>query len=94
MSMAPAAGKRLWEMAANTRGVLAVEWLGACQGLDFRAGLHSSPLLEQARQLLRAKVPYYVEDRFFAPDIALADALLAERVLTPLLPPGLLPSVG
>lgn len=93
VSMAPAAGKRLWDMAANTRGVLAVEWLGACQGLDFREGLKSTPALEQARQALRAKVPYYVEDRFFAPDIAAADALLAERVLTPLLPSGMLPSV-
>jgi len=94
VSMAPAAGKRLWDMAANTRGVLAVEWLGACQGLDFREGLKSTPALEQARQALRAKVPYYVEDRFFAPDIAAADALLAERVLTPLLPAGMLPSLG
>ena len=94
VSMAPNADKRLWDMAANTRGVLAVEWLGACQGLDFREGLKSSPALEQARELLRARVPYYVEDRFFAPDIAAADALLAERVLTPLLPAGLLPSVG
>ena len=93
VSMAPGAGKRLWEMAANTRGILAVEWLGACQGLDFREGLKSTPALEQARQALRAKVPYYVEDRFFAPDIAAADALLAERVLTPLLPAGMLPSV-
>lgn len=94
VSMAPNAGKRLWDMAANTRGVLAVEWLGACQGLDFREGLRSTPALEQARQTLRAKVPYYVEDRFFAPDIAAADELLAERVLTPLLPAGMLPSVG
>jgi histidine ammonia-lyase len=94
VSMAPNAGKRLWDMAANTRGILAVEWLGACQGLDFREGLNSTPLLEQARQTLRARVPYYVEDRFFAPDIAEANELLAERVLTPLLPAGLLPSVG
>lgn len=94
VSMAPGAGKRLWEMAANTRGILAVEWLGACQGLDFREGLKSTPALEQARQTLRAKVPYYVEDRFFAPDITAADELLAERVLTPLLPAGMLPSVG
>ena len=94
VSMAPNAGKRLWDMAENTRGILAVEWLGACQGLDFREGLKSTPALEQARQVLRAKVPYYVEDRFFAPDIAAADALLAERVLTPLLPAGMLPSVG
>ena len=70
------------------------EWLGACQGLDFREGLKSTPALEQAREILRGEVPYYVEDRFFAPDIAAANELLAERVLTPLLPAGLLPSVG
>jgi histidine ammonia-lyase len=92
VSMAPAAGKRLWEMAANVRGVLAIEWLGACQGLDFRAGRKSSPLLEQARGLLRAQVPFYVEDRFFAPDIAAAEALLATRVLNTLVPAALLPS--
>lgn len=94
VSMAPNAGKRLWDMAANSRGVLAVEWLGACQGLDFRAGLKSSPALEQARQCLRQHVPTYEEDRFFAPDIAAADQLLANRVLTPLLPSGLLPSLS
>jgi histidine ammonia-lyase len=43
VSMAPAAGKRLWEMAENVRGVLAVEWLAACQGLDLRDGLKTSP---------------------------------------------------
>ena len=50
VSMAPAAGRRLWEMASNTRGVLAVEWLAASQGIDLREGLKSSPLLEQARR--------------------------------------------
>ncbi|MFR3707519.1 MAG: aromatic amino acid lyase, partial [Enterobacter hormaechei] len=29
-------------MASNTRGVLAVEWLAACQGIDLREGLKSS----------------------------------------------------
>ncbi|WP_286976467.1 histidine ammonia-lyase [Pseudomonas sp.] len=94
VSMAPAAGKRLWEMADNTRGVLAVEWLGACQGLDFRAGLKSTELLEQARKTLRDAVPYYVEDRFFAPDITAADELLKQRVLSALMPAKLLPSQG
>ncbi|MBU2325619.1 MAG: histidine ammonia-lyase, partial [Gammaproteobacteria bacterium] len=76
-----------------TRSVLAIEWLGACQGLDFREGLKSSPLLEQARQALRAKVPYYVEDRFFAPDIEAASELLASRCLNELVPANLLPSL-
>ncbi|EMR6450931.1 histidine ammonia-lyase [Enterobacter cloacae] len=88
VSMAPAAGRRLWEMAANTRGVLAVEWLAACQGIDLREGLKSSPLLEQARHVLREHVSHYDDDRFFAPDIDKAMQLLEEGRLV-----GLLPSV-
>ncbi|WP_118986338.1 histidine ammonia-lyase [Photorhabdus sp. CRCIA-P01] len=88
VSMAPAAGRRLWAMAENTRGILAIEWLSACQGIDFRNGLNSSPILEKARGILRAKVDYYDQDRFFAPDIAAAIQLLAEQHLSSLLPSG------
>ncbi|WP_410758658.1 histidine ammonia-lyase [Citrobacter youngae] len=86
VSMAPAAGRRLWEMAANTRGVIAVEWLAACQGIDLREGLTSSPLLEQARQTLREQVAHYTQDRFFAPDIECATELLAQGALLHLVP--------
>ncbi|WP_288366378.1 histidine ammonia-lyase [uncultured Acinetobacter sp.] len=94
VSMAPNAGKRLWYMADNVRGILAVEWLGACQGLDFREGLKSSPKLERARHLLRDQVPYYSEDRFFAPDIEQASVLLASGCLNALILPKLLPSLS
>ena len=86
VSMAPAAGRRLWEMAANTRGVLAVEWLAASQGIDLREGLKSSPLLEQARHILREHVTHYDDDRFFAPDMEKAMELLDEGHLVKLLP--------
>ena len=86
VSMAPAAGRRLWEMASNTRGVVAVEWLAASQGIDLREGLKSSPLLEQARHILREKVSHYDDDRFFAPDIENAMQLLEEGRLTDLMP--------
>ena len=94
VSMAPAAGKRLWEMAENTRGILAIEWLGACQGIDLRTGLKTSVKLEQARKVLRDRVPHYDKDRFFAPDIEIAVQLLAENRLTALLPAGVLPSLS
>lgn len=68
--------------------MLAVEWLAACQGIDLREGLKSSPLLEQARQELREHVTHYDDDRFFAPDIDKAMQLLEEGRLV-----GLLPSV-
>ena len=93
VSMAPNAGKRLWPMADNVRDILAIEWLGACQGLDFRAGLKTSPKLERARGLLREKVAHYEKDRFFAPDIEAASQLIAGRHLNALVPAGLLPSL-
>ncbi len=93
VSMAPSAGKRLWDMAENVRGVLAIEWLAACQGLDLRVGLKTSPKLEIARTTLRSKVAHYDKDRFFAPDIERALQLLATRCLNDLLPVGILPSL-
>jgi histidine ammonia-lyase len=93
VSMAPAAGKRLWEMAENTRGILAVEWLAAAQGLDLRNGLKTSPKLEKARAILRNEVPFYEKDRFFAPDINAATELLASRCLNELVAAKLLPSL-
>lgn len=92
VSMAPAAGKRLWEMADNVRGTLAIEWLAACQGLDFRHGLTTTESLEEARKVLRERVAYYDKDRFFGPDIEVATDLLKSRVLSHLVPNGLLPS--
>lgn len=92
VSMAPAAGRRLKEMAANVRGVLAIEWLASCQGLDMREGLASTPLLEQARQRLRRRVTHYDHDRYFAPDIEAATRLLDEGALCDLVLDDLLPS--
>src|SRR5699024_7939323 len=92
VSMAPSAGIRLWEMAANTRGILAIEWLGTCQGLDFREGMRSTKILERARSLLRDKVAFYDRDRFFEPDIQAATVLIGNNVLKGMIPSGTLPS--
>ncbi|WP_369310732.1 histidine ammonia-lyase [Providencia rettgeri] len=84
VSMAPAAGRRLWEMAKNVTGILAIEWLSACQGMDFREGLKSSEALEKARKILRDHVPYYDKDRYFAPDIEAAINLINQHKLSTL----------
>lgn len=76
VSMATFAARRLAEMQENTVGILAVEYLAACQGLDFLSPLTTSRRLEQARALLRARVPFYDKDRYFAPDIAAASRLI------------------
>jgi histidine ammonia-lyase len=59
---------------------------GRRAGAGYARRLSSSPLLEEARHLLRERVTHYTEDRFFAPDIENAIALLAARHLTRLLP--------
>lgn len=84
VSMAPAAGRRLWEMAKNVTGILAIEWLSACQGMDFREGLKSSETLEKARNTLRDQVAYYDKDRYFAPDIEAAINLINQYKLSAL----------
>ena len=76
VSMATFAARRLGDMFENTVGILAVEWLGAAQGLDFLRPLKSSPAIEQAQTLLRNKVAFYDKDRFFAPDIRMASELI------------------
>ncbi|MGH8131564.1 MAG: histidine ammonia-lyase [Steroidobacteraceae bacterium] len=89
VSMATFAARRLAQMAENTRGVIAIELLAAAQGIDFRRPLKSSPALEQAHALLRAKVAFYDHDRHFAPDIAAAKSVIASEELLSLVPSGL-----
>ncbi|MFH0781352.1 MAG: histidine ammonia-lyase [Pseudomonadota bacterium] len=92
VSMATFAARRLSEMAENTAGVLAIELLAACQGLDFRAPLKSSPLLESAKAQVRSVVTFYDQDRYFAPDIQKAQALIQTGAFNSLVGTALLPS--
>ncbi|RJX72950.1 histidine ammonia-lyase [Vibrio sinensis] len=92
VSMATFAGRRLRDMAENTRGILAVEYLSAAQGLDFRRPNISSPRVEEAKAILRNKVTFYDKDRYFSPDIEQANSLLKMAVHNTLMPEQLLPS--
>jgi histidine ammonia-lyase len=76
VSMATFAARRLGEMADNTAGILAIEYLCAAQGIDFRAPLETSPKLQEAMELLRDRVPFYLKDRLHAPDIEAARQLV------------------
>lgn len=93
VSMATFAARRLRDMSANTRGILAVELLSASQGIDFRAPNQTSERLEQAKAELRGVVPFYDKDRYFAPDIEKANALVQTGTYNRLMPTGLLPSL-
>ena len=69
VSMATFAARRLKDMAENTANIVAIELLAAAQGIDFRAPLRTSPILQGVLAAIRAQVPAYTTDRFFAPDI-------------------------
>lgn len=86
VSMATFAGRRLADIYENVEGILAIEWLAAAQGLDFRAPYRSSETLESAKAMLRNEVPFYDKDRYFSPDIQKAAALLRERKLAEMIP--------
>src|SRR6185369_8657969 len=77
VSMATFAARRLGEMNDNTAGIVAIELLAAAQGVDFRKPLSTSPDLQRAMAAIRQRVPFYSEDRYFAPDIAAIKALVA-----------------
>lgn len=94
VSMATFAGRRLGNMAENTAGVLAIELLAACQGIDFRAPLKTSGCLESAKSMLREKVPFYDKDRYFSPDIEKATQLIVSGKYNTLMDDDLLPSLA
>jgi histidine ammonia-lyase len=76
VSMATFAARRLQPMIENVAHILGIELLAAAQGVDFLRPLQSSPPLEQAHAMLRATCPAMMEDRYLAPDIATASALV------------------
>ena len=76
VSMATFAARRLQPMIANVAHILAIELLAAAEGIEFLRPLRSSAPLEAAHAQLREGVPRFAQDRFFAPEIERAAALV------------------
>jgi histidine ammonia-lyase len=76
VSMGPLAARKAAQVVANVRRILAIETLAACQALEFRRPLQSSPALEAVYRKVRERIPAYNEDRYLSPEIE----LLAEQV--------------
>jgi histidine ammonia-lyase len=81
VSMATFAARRLQPMIANTSHILGIELLAAAQGIEFLRPLTSSAPLEAAHALLRARCPAMPADRYLAPDIEQATALVRDGSL-------------
>jgi len=81
VSMGPWAGAKLRRVLANTRRVLAVEWIVAGQALELRRPRSGGRGSEAALRALRARVAPWPRDRSPAPDIERVAAALEDGSL-------------
>jgi histidine ammonia-lyase len=82
VSMAAHAARRLLRMNKNLNVILGVEAMCGAQGIEFRTPLQTSGPLMAAMTKLRAQVPTIVEDRYMAPSIEAAAALVEDGTFT------------
>jgi histidine ammonia-lyase len=81
VSMAAHGARRLGRMNTNLSVILGVEALCAAQGVGFRAPLETSPALQAVMAAIRAVSPALEADRYLAPDIDAASALIRSGTL-------------
>jgi histidine ammonia-lyase len=78
VSMGVTAARKAARVATNSRRILAIEAIAACQALEFRKPLETSPALLAAYRRVRERVPPYDEDRSLASEIESAAELVRE----------------
>jgi histidine ammonia-lyase len=78
VSMGSISGRKLEKILENLEYILAIELMTACQAIEFRRPLRSSPILECAHQFVRQKVSFAKEDRIFADDIGRIKAMISD----------------
>jgi histidine ammonia-lyase len=76
VSMAAHGARRLGQMVTNLEFILGVELLCGAQGIDFRAPLKTSETLQRVVSRVREDVATMGEDRYLAPDLELAAAII------------------
>ena len=76
--MAAHGARRLKRMNENLSVILGVELMCAAQGVEFRAPLTTSPMLQDLLKTVRAEVETLREDRYMADDLSRAAALVRE----------------
>jgi histidine ammonia-lyase len=81
VSMAAHGAVRLGRLIANLNVILGVEAICAAQGVDFRAPLATSSPLQAVVARLRQEVATLGDDRYMAPDLAKAAALIGSGAL-------------
>jgi len=75
VSMGANAATKLFRVVDNAYRLLAIEWLNACQALDFRDAA-SSTVIEKHKKDFREQVSFMESDRFLHADMVAAEAFL------------------
>lgn len=75
VSMGANAATKLFKVVDNTYRLLAIEWLNACQALDFRDAASSS-VIEKHKKAFRSQVSFMESDRFLHADMVAAESFL------------------
>ena len=94
VSMAAHGARRLARMNANLARILGVELLCAAEGVEHRAPLKTSAQLQTVLAKLRESVQPLKKDRYMAPDLETAAALVNSRALVTLLSTGHMLALG
>jgi histidine ammonia-lyase len=77
VSMGANAATKCYKVLDNLRTILAIEMLNACQALEFRRPLQSSPKIEQLHTLVRREVPFVETDTEMWKQIRTAESILS-----------------
>ncbi|HEY4286451.1 MAG TPA: histidine ammonia-lyase [Puia sp.] len=78
VSMGSISGRKLNQVLDNLEYILAIELMSACQAIEFRRPLKSSPVLEGAHEYVRNFVEFASEDRIFSDDIQKLHAIIRD----------------
>ena len=81
VSMAAHGARRLGLMTRNLAVIVGVEAICAAQGIEFRAPLRTSAPIARVIETIRQRIGTMGEDRYLAPDLTAAQAMVEDGVL-------------
>ncbi|PKK89799.1 MAG: histidine ammonia-lyase, partial [Tenericutes bacterium HGW-Tenericutes-7] len=83
VSMGSISVRKAKTILENTRKVIAIELLTACQAIDFREQKKLSPITQKIYEKIRERVPFIEQDEIMYPYIELVDMLIKDEVFDP-----------
>ncbi|WP_455474684.1 histidine ammonia-lyase [Bartonella sp. B30(2025)] len=93
VSMACHGARRLLAMSKNLLTIVGIETLVAAQGIEYRAPLKTSSLLQSVITRLREDIDTLKVDRYMASDLHKVDVLVSEGHLLSILPETIFPKL-